>query len=190
MTFIAMHCWKLRLVCMDLINVHVYITLIKILNAKDTVQERPFNVTSCKVCLCVASKRHVNAAAPAATGSALLHTAKQSEVCFTPSVCWMNHQKVSAEKCFIYFTRDQRTEDGAAMVGWVWTLFPLRCKLWFMNCWFSGVQRPLSSVVPSGCSGGRIEWPWRRRGPVTPGQNGNTHSKDCHLLTACHWLTY
>lgn len=90
----------------------MYITQIKILNAKDRVQERPF-----KVCLCVASRRHVNAAAPAPTGSALLHTAKQSEVCFTPSVCRMNDQKVSAEKCFIYFTHDQRTEDGAAMVG-------------------------------------------------------------------------
>lgn len=112
MTLVAMHCWKLRLVCMDLINVHVYITRIKILNAKDRVQERPL-----KVCLCVASKRHVNAAAPATTGGALLHTAKQSEVRSTPSVCWMNHQKVPAEKCFFYFTRDQRTEDDAAMVG-------------------------------------------------------------------------
>lgn len=42
MTFIAMHCWKLRLVCMDLIDVYMYITLIKILNAKDTVQEKAF----------------------------------------------------------------------------------------------------------------------------------------------------
>lgn len=103
MTFVAMHCWKLRLVCMDLINVHVYITLIKILNAKDTAQERPFNVTSCKVCLCVASKRHVNAAAPAATGSALCYI-QQNNLRYVPlRVCvgWTIRRSLQKNAFFI-----------------------------------------------------------------------------------------
>lgn len=69
------------------------------------------------------------------------------------------------EMLYLFYT--WTVDRGCCCNAWLsLDIFSLSYKLWFMNCWFSSVQRPSTAVVPSGGREGQIEWPWKWRALV------------------------